>query len=95
MSRMEASNLRPVWRFGHHLNKQKITNEAGPRKKMLIYYDQSRYVYENKENYDRMSGKMSGIYGKVTLILQNIADVQGQFDVNCAFRACWVGKSAA
>ncbi len=77
MPKMEGSNLGPSWRFGHHLNKQKVTNRAWPRKEMLIYYEQSRYVYENKENYDKMPDEMSDIYGKMKPILQKIASLEG------------------
>ena len=45
---------------------------------MLINCDQSRYVYENKENYDKMPGEMSDIYGKVKPILQKITNLEGQ-----------------
>ncbi len=44
---------------------------------MLIYYEQSRYVYENKENYDKMPDEMSDIYGKMKPILQKIASLEG------------------
>jgi hypothetical protein len=33
------------------------------KKKMLIYDEQSGYVYENKQKDDKMPGKKSDIYG--------------------------------
>ena len=46
---------------------------------MLIYDVGTCYVYENKQNYDKMSGEMSDIFGKVTRFLQIIAAFGGQF----------------
>jgi hypothetical protein len=58
---MEGSNLRPARQFRHISNKQKVHTGKGPEKKMLIYDVQSRYVYENKENYDKMPDGISDI----------------------------------
>ena len=53
---------------------------------MLIYDVGSRYVYENKQNYDKMPGNMSDIFGKATRFLQKIADFEGQYAVFLRFR---------
>jgi len=75
---MEASNLRPAWRFRDISNKQKIHTGEGPEKKMLVFYVGSRYVYENKEKYDKMSGKKSDINAQLKPILQKIAQLESQ-----------------
>ncbi len=53
------------------------------RKKMLKRYDRSRYVYENKQNMDKMPDEKSGIYIDMTRVLQKNApcdsNVPGQF----------------
>jgi hypothetical protein len=38
-----------------------------------------------------MPGEMSDIYGKVTRILQKIADFEGQFALRCGFEGYWRG----
>jgi len=53
---------------------------------MLNYDVGSRYVYENKQNYDKMPGEMSDIFGKATRFLQKIADFEGQYAVFLRFR---------
>jgi len=53
---------------------------------MLTYDDGSRYVYENKQNHDKMAGEMSDIFGKVTRFLQKITDFEGQYAVFRRFR---------
>jgi len=53
------------------LNFQKL--QAGyPTKKMLKKWDRSRYVYENKQNSDKMPGEKSDIYVAMTRFLQII-----------------------
>ena len=52
---------------------------------MLIYDERSRYVYENKQNYDKMPGEISDIYGKAARFLPKIADFEGQFAVILRF----------
>jgi hypothetical protein len=79
MSSLEASNLRPAWRFRHISNKQKIHTGKGSEKKMLVFYVGSRYVYENKQNYDKMPGKNSDMNAQLKPILQKIAGLKGQF----------------
>jgi hypothetical protein len=79
MPSMEVSNLCPAWRFRPISNKQKVHAGKGPEKRMLIYDVGSRYVYENKENCDKMPDEMPDIFGKLKPILQKIADLKGQF----------------
>ena len=87
---MDESDLRPSWRLIDTPNNKKSQTGRSPRKRMLIYDERSRYRYENKQNNDIKSGQMSDIYGKVTRILQQIADFQGQFALSCVFR-CVMG----
>ncbi len=53
----------------------------GLPKKMLIYNDQSQYVYENKRNMDTMTAKKSDNYGNMTRILQKYSGYDGQFSL--------------
>jgi len=46
-------------------------------KKMLIYDDQSRNVYENKRNMDKITAEESDIYGDMTWILQKNSGYDG------------------
>jgi hypothetical protein len=84
---MEESHLRPSWRLIDIPNNKKSQTGQDPGKKMLVYDVGSGYVYENKQNCDKMPNEMSDIYGKVTGILQKIADFEGQFAVICSLRA--------
>ena len=77
MPGMEESHLRPSWRLIDTPNNKKSQTGHDPGKKILIYDDRSQYVYENKQNYDKMPDEMSDFYGKVTGILQKIADLEG------------------
>jgi len=55
--------LRPSWRLIITPNNQKSPTGRWPTKKMLIYIERSRYVYENKQKDDKMPRKQSDIYG--------------------------------
>jgi hypothetical protein len=57
---------------------------------MLIYDEESRNVYENKQNHDKMPHEMSDIYVEIARILQRIAGWEGQFAVKGVFGACFV-----
>jgi len=46
---------------------------------MLIYDEQSQYVYENKGNMDKLAATKSDIYGDMTWILQKNSRYDGQF----------------
>ncbi len=48
MPSREGCNLRPLWRFRHALNQQKITCGAPPSLRDVKNEDRSDYVYENK-----------------------------------------------
>jgi len=67
-----ASSL--SWSF--HSNKMSLPG-TGILKKMLIYDDQSQYVYENKRNIDKMTAEESDIYGDMTRILQKNSGYDG------------------
>jgi hypothetical protein len=56
-----------------------------------IYDEQSHYVYENKQNCDKMPDEISDICGKVTRFLQKIADSEGHFAVILRFRRVFEG----
>src|SRR5208282_684140 len=73
MPSQEGSNLRPLWRIRHALNRQEVKFGGWPTKKMLINAVRSRYVYENKENNDRMSDELSDIYVDMTCVRQEFA----------------------
>jgi len=51
--------------LGFYSNKMSFPG-TGLLKKMLIYIDQSRNVYENKRNMDKMAETKSDIYGNMT-----------------------------
>jgi len=88
MPSLEGSNLRPLWRFRHALNKQKVNTWGWVyKKKMLFSNVGSRNVYENKQNHDELSLEKSDIYIEVTRILQKMTDLGGQFAANDVFGA--------
>jgi hypothetical protein len=74
----ERPNLRPLWRFRHPLNKQKVARRDGPIKEDVIFDVQSHYVYENKQNDAILSQQYSDIYVEVRLILHKLACFEGQ-----------------
>ncbi len=49
-----------------HSPEQKVTCRQVPRKKMLIYAERSRNVYENKQNMDKVTGECADIFGLAT-----------------------------
>ncbi len=65
------------------------------RKKMLIYDERSRNVYENNKNRGIMSDEKSDIYVDTTCILQKSAGFDGQFWLNSAFATCFLRRFAA
>jgi hypothetical protein len=52
---------------------------------MLIYDERSHYVYENKQNMDKMPHEMSDIYGNMTRILQNFPAFDAPLAGICVF----------
>jgi len=52
---------------------------------MLKRYDRSRYVYENKQNIDKMSDAESVIYVDMTRVLQKNAPYDGNVPGQFAF----------
>ena len=82
MPSREGSNLRPLWRIRHTLNRQKVKYGGRSTEKMLICNARSRNVYENKQNVDIMPGEKSNIYVEVKRFLQETTNSHGQFAVN-------------
>ncbi len=82
----EGSNLCPLWRLRHVLNKQRVTYGGCLTKKMLTYAVRSRYVYENKETHDRMSDEESDIYVDMTCVRQEFADSEPRMTRNFAIK---------
>ena len=95
MPSQQGSNLRPLWRLRHALNKQKVTYGDWLKKKMLVYDVRSRNVYENKQNHDKLSHKKSDIYVELTRILQKIVGLKGQFGASGSFGALFLRKFTA
>jgi hypothetical protein len=54
---------------------------------MLIYDDQSQYVYENKRSIDKMTAEESDIYGDMTWILPKNSGYDQQFALTDTFGA--------
>jgi hypothetical protein len=82
MSSLDGSDLRPFWQFRHAGNRQAVTFADAPMKKMLLYDEKSRNVYENKQNRNKTPDEVSDIYVEMTRILQKIAGFGRQFAVN-------------
>jgi hypothetical protein len=88
----EVCGRRPSWRRHHTLNRQKARIVGLVDHKIKKHHDQSRYVYENKQNSGKMPGERLDIYIKLTCFLQKIAGFDGQFARNGAFTACGMRK---
>ena len=88
----EACGRRPTWRRHHTLNRQKARIVGQVHHKIKKYYDQCRYVYENKQNSGKMPGERLDIYIKLTRFLQKIAGLDRQLVRNGAFTACGMRK---
>jgi hypothetical protein len=54
---------------------------------MLIYDERSWNVYENKENIDKVTDRISDNLGNLTWILQDFPAFNGHFAGICAFNA--------
>ena len=57
--------------------------------KIKKYYDQSQYVYESKQNRDKMPGERLDIYIKVPRFLQKKSGLGGMVCGKLRFRGCW------
>ncbi len=75
-------DLRRLWRLTHTFAG---VGQGLYRKKMLKRYDRSQYVFENKQNIDKMPDKDSDIYVEVTRVLQKNAPRDGNMTVQFAF----------
>ena len=80
----EACGRRPSWRRHHALNRQKARIVGLVHHKIKKYYDQSQYVYENKQNRDKMPGERLDIYIKVTRFSQKNMPLSGPLGPFCA-----------
>jgi hypothetical protein len=92
MPSREGSNLRPLWRIRHVLNRQEVKSWGRPTKEILLNCDRSRNVYENKQNDDKMSPRNADISAEVKRVLQKIAGFEGQICRNWAFRAVFFAE---
>ena len=90
MPSRQVSNLRPLWRFRHPLNKQKVTNGEPPPQKDVKNEGRSGKVYENKGSHDKLTERMSDICLQLKPILQKIAGLDGQFSAIYALGACFL-----
>ena len=95
MPSREGSNLRPLWRFCHTLNKQKVTYGTPPLLKDIKNEGRTGKVYENKGMGDKMPEQMSDICAELKPILQKIAGLESLFTVNCVFATGFVHKFTA
>ena len=95
MPSREGSNLRPLWRFRHALNQQKVTCGRKVRPRDVKNEGRTDYVYENKQEHDKMSCEKSDIYVEVKRILQKTAGSTSQFAVNGVLWACFVWESTS
>jgi len=89
----EPAAVRPPLPQGDSIPTKCHDRGRANQKKMLIYIEQSRNVYENKRNMDKITAKKSDIYGNVTRILQKSSGFGGQFSLIDAFRAGFGGYS--
>ena len=65
-----AQDLRRLWRLINAFGK---VRQGMLQKKMLKEYEQSRYVYENKQISDKMPYEKSDIYVEPAQVLQKTA----------------------
>ena len=72
---MEASNLRPLRQICRPLNKQKVSFEGTPGKRISFYRVRSRNVYENKGNVDKLPGEKAEIRRNLDTILAKLAGI--------------------
>jgi hypothetical protein len=96
VSNVEDFNICPLRRIRHPLNQQKVRIWPWSGRRNKNCYDRSQYVYENKQNDDKMTGKFAyfGAQSKPFLqILQKIAGFEGQFTAIFAFGALPCGYS--
>src|SRR5208283_2550531 len=95
MPSRQVSNLRPLWRFRHPLNQQKVTNGEPPPQKDVKNEGRSGNVYENKGSNDKLSDTVSGICARLKPILQKNSRLEGHFAVNDALGTGFLRKYAA
>jgi hypothetical protein len=68
---------------------QKVRVGRGSRIKIKNNDERSRYVYENKQNADKMTGEKLDICVEVTRILQKILGWEGLCAEKLRFQGCW------
>jgi hypothetical protein len=87
---VEDFNFCPLRRIRHLLNQQKVRIWRWRGRKNKNCYDRSQYVYENKQNDDKMTMKFADFWAQCKpflQILQKIAGFEGQFTAIFAFGA--------
>jgi hypothetical protein len=94
MPSREGSNLRPLWRFCHASNKQKVTQGGRPPQKDVKNEGRSGDIYENKGQGDNLTDSNSGICAQSKPILPKITDCEGPFAARVPRRSPSDRKSA-
>jgi len=77
---------RPLGGASNPKNKQKVRNGKSLRSRDVKNDDRPDYIYENKENHDKMSTTIAEILHKFVHVLQKSARWQGQFAGELRFR---------
>jgi hypothetical protein len=94
VSKVEDCNIGPLRRIRHPLNQHKVRIWPRYGRKNKNYYDRSQYVYENKQNGDKMTGKFADICAQLKpflQILRKIAGLERQSTAIFGFRAPFCG----
>src|SRR5208282_1356213 len=86
---VKESSPRLFWRIRPALNQQKVTIWDEFVEKIKKYNVRSWNVYENKESMDTMPDEKPDTYVDTTIILQKVPVIEGQFDLNNSFGACF------
>ena len=86
MWKVEDFNIGPLRRIRHPLNQQKVRIWRWSGRKNKNYYDRTQYVYENKQNDDKMTGTFADICAQLRPLLQKIAGLEPQFTAIFGFR---------
>jgi hypothetical protein len=87
---VEDFNFCLLRRSRHPLNQQKVRTWHWSGRKNENYFVRSQYVYENKQNDDKMTGKFAVFCAQLkpfSQILQKIAGFEGRFTAIFAFGA--------
>jgi hypothetical protein len=82
VSNMEDTRIRPLWRFCHTLNQQKVISGTPLPHEEIKNEDRSDYVYENKWWLDKLSSRNVEYWGGVDANCQKFADFEGRLNAN-------------